>query len=244
MFYLIEKANEFLKKGYLLYRNKDFFHLPPLDISSQEHASLYNIAQQISEYNGIFPHQPLTTSLAHLQLFLESMHCLITSYNEETISIQHVMSSSLTGKLYCIFQDMKPSARLPFPFIEKRRKAVGPSFPVVTYQPILIFSELVHVGRIQNYWYQLHINCKTDSNIQYQSMLICIDPSLAVPCFLVTEEIGEECLFFCSFDAEGHHNFGPCDFESVDEFFQAALPKAEEFFLNTKPKWLVESAKE
>lgn len=244
MFYLVEKAKLFLKKGYLLYRNGDFFQLPPLDISPEEHASLYNIAEQLVAYNGMFPQQPLTTSLAHLQLFLESMHYLITEYNEEMVSIQHAMSSSRTAEIYCIFHDMTPSTRHPFPFIKKRLKELGPSFPVVRYQPILKHSELVRVGKIQDYWYQLHINCTTNSSIQYQSMLVCIDPALALPCFLVTEEIGQEFLFFCAFDSEGHHNFGPCDFESVEEFFQAALPKAEEFFQHTTPQWLEDSEDE
>ena len=238
MLYLIEKAQDFLKKGYLLYRNSDFFHLPPVDISPQEHAALYDICHQLVEQKGIFSYEPLVTSLSYLHVTLQAMHCIISEYNEEFVLVQHALYPEMKGKIYCLFTDMTPNFRPAYSFAKTKKKESAPQFPIVEYQPIITYSELVYCGTIHEYWYQLHVNCRTDSSIQYQSILVCIDPSRALPFFVVTEEIGMDCVFLCTFDSEGHHNYGVCTFDSVDEFLEAALPLVEEFLNHTEPERL------
>ncbi|MAA79985.1 MAG: hypothetical protein CL916_12090 [Deltaproteobacteria bacterium] len=236
-YYIQEKAKKFLQSGYLLYRNQDFFHLPPVDISPEEHQALYDICGQIVEDKGFQSHYPVIASLEHIRMFVEMMHFQITLENEELIQIQHIINKHQPEFLYCIFTKTNPSKREPFHFSWKKEEVVHPMYPLVSYQPMLISSRMIKSGVIGDCWYQLHVDCKVNSSIQYQSLLLCIDPHRHQPCFIVSEEIGLDCLFFCSFDEEGHHNFGECDFETVDEFFAMAMPLIKTFLEETIPEY-------
>ena len=79
-YYIQEKVKKFLTSGYLLYRNQDFFHLPPVDLSPAEHQALYDICRQVMENKGFQSYFPISTSLAHIQLFVEMLHLQQISY--------------------------------------------------------------------------------------------------------------------------------------------------------------------
>jgi hypothetical protein len=237
LIYILEKAEHFLKEGYLLYRNKDFFHQPPVDVTPEEHKAMYEICQQISDQKGVESFLPLSGGFADLQLFAQMMHCLIVDSDEESIQLQHALHPEMEGVLYCIFTDMTPSNRpvVRFPF--ERQPDSTPMYPLVEYQPMLISSRLIKSGAIQDCWYQLHIDCKTNSSIGYQSLLFCIDPSREQPCFIVSEEIGMDCLFLCTFDDSGHHNYGECSFETMDEFFEHSMLLLKDFLAQSTPEY-------
>ena len=168
---------------------------------------------------------------------MEMLHFRIVAQNEESIQIEHIINKHQPEILYCIFTDTKPSKRKPYPFSWKKDDAVSAMYPLVSYQPIILSSRLLKSGPIGECWYQLHVDCTTESPIQYQSLLLCMDPHRHQPCFIVSEEVGLDCLFFCTFDAEGHHNFGECNFETVDEFFEAGMPLVETFLSKTIPEY-------
>jgi hypothetical protein len=239
-YYIQEKAKNFLQSGYLLYRNKDFFHLPPVDLTPEEHQGLYDICTQIVENKGFQSFLPVTASLAHMHLFVEMNHFHIVAQDEESIEIAHIINRHQPEVLYCIFTDMRPPTRSPFPFSWGKPEKIEMMYPLVPYQPMIISSRLLRSGTIGSCWYQLHVDCRTDSSIQYQSLLLCMDPHRHQPCFVVSEEIGVDCLFFCSFDAQGHHNLGECNFDTVDDFFELAMPLVEKFLAETPPQYPTE----
>ena len=236
-YYIQEKAKKFRTSGYLLYRNQDFFHLPPVDLSPVEHQALYDICDQVIEGKGFSSYYPISVSLAHMQLFMEMLHFRITAQNEEAVQIQHILNKHKPELIYCIFTDTEATKREPFPFSWQNDGTVYPMYPLVSYQPMLISSRMLKSGPIGDCWYQLHVDCKVDSAIQYQSLLLCMDPHRHQPCFVVSEEIGLDCLFFCTFDEEGHHNMGECSFDTVDEFFDMAMPLVEKFLAETIPEY-------
>ena len=236
-YYIQEKVQKFLTSGYLLYRNQDFFHLPPVDISPDEHQALYDICIQIMENKGFQSHYPISASLAHIQVFVEMLHFQIVAQSEEAIQIQHIINKHQPEFIYCIFTDTDSSLREPFPFSWKRDETIHPMYPLLSYQPIIISSRMIKSGAVGHSWYQLHVDCKVDSAVQYQSLLLCMDPHRHQPCFVVSEEVGIDCLFFCSFDQDGHHNFGECNFDTVDDFFATAMPLVTMFLKETVPDY-------
>ena len=104
-YYIQEKAKKFLTSGYLLYRNQDFFHLPPVDLSPAEHQALYDICRQIMENKGFQSYYPISASLAHIHLFMEMLHFRIVDQNEEAIQVQHIINKHKPELLYCILRD-------------------------------------------------------------------------------------------------------------------------------------------
>ena len=196
-YYIQEKAKKFLDSGYLLFRNQDFFHLPPVDLDAEEHQALYDICSQVMDNKGFQSFYPISASLAHIHLFMEMLHFRIVAQNEESIQIQHIINKHQPEILYCIFTDTQPSKRKPYPFSWKKEDAVSAMYPLVEYQPIVLSSRLLKSGPIGECWYQLHVDCTTESSIQYQSLLLCMDPHRHQPCFIVSEEVGLDCLHDC-----------------------------------------------
>ena len=238
LFYLIQKSKQYLELGYLLYRNRDFFYQPPLDISTEEHEKLAQICQQIVGYGGTEGFEPIAgVSLSHIQIFAQMMHCHVVSSSAEEVFLQHSIQKELSIRLYCEFTNLVPMSRKPFVFTDTKSVNMSPTFPEVRYQPILKSSRLIKSGAIGECWYQLHTDCQTSGSISYQSLLLCIDLHKQLPCFIVSEEIGLECIFLCTFDSNGHHNLGAYEFASVDAFFATAFPLVEEFLEKTTPEY-------
>ena len=237
LFYLIQKAEKYLEFGYLLYRNRDFFHQPPLDISTEEHQALAHICRQIVGYGGTEGFEPIAgVTVSQMQLFVQMMHCKVVAFSSEYIDMQHALKEELSIRLNCEFSGFSPSTRAPFVFTEKKTINKAPTYPNVEYQPILTASILVASGPVGDCWYQLHTECETAGSISYQSLLFCIDLHKQLPCFIVSEEIGLDCIFLCTFDSQGHHNLGAYEFASVDAFFSAALPLVAAFLETTPPE--------
>ena len=132
-YYIQEKAKKFRTSGYLLYRNQDFFHLPPVDLSPVEHQALYDICDQVIEGKGFSSYYPISVSLAHMQLFMEMLHFRITAQSEEAVQIQHILNKHKPELIYCIFTDTAAPIREPFPFswqnlrYRQTNGSVGPS---------------------------------------------------------------------------------------------------------------------
>ena len=240
LFYLIQQSKKYLELGYLLYRNRDFFHQPPLDISTDDHEKLAHICRQIIGYGGMEGFEPIAgITFAQLQLFAQTMHCHIHIQSEEEVLLQHAIQKELSMRLLCELVDRKPSDREPPVFTDRKTISRAPTYPEVHYQPIIKDSRLLRSGPIGECWYQLHSDCQTMGTISYQSLLVCIDLHKQLPCFIVSEEIGAECIFLCTFDSTGHHNLGAYEFASIDAFFDTAFPLLENFLEKTTPEYPV-----